>query len=231
MSASPVDAQFFIDAGASPAEAAEFANQHNTLAGHLGTADARVALSHALEDTAPPLSIAAKEAAHWADASKMATAVTAQNEALTESAFEQMHNQMMSPPAEPHHYKLPVTPNATDAELALDSDLRSAIHKSAVPAFVAESIAANLNQASRTLANATPEQIQARTDSTVGQLRGLWGENFDANVEAVDDLLERISSQSATARETVLRVAPLLTSIDFDLLLQTARYQAPKTPR
>jgi hypothetical protein len=218
----PATAAEFIAAGADPVAARQLASQHNLMSGREGSFDERVDFAHFIENQPPP--------------PKAAPAPTTTNAQLADATVQHQNvhltGQMdatFAPPANAFDYRFPEsTEPVTDEQLAGDSDLKNALHAAQMPRFVVESIAANLATASRTLANETPTQAQARIESQKARLQGMWGKEFDGNMAVVDTFLEQQSAKSPALKAFIQNAARVFTPLDIDLLLQVAKHRAGK---
>ena len=162
----------------------------------------------------------------------MATDVTAQEQALTDSDWDELHAEAMAPPVESYHYKFPTSGQLmSEQEIAADNDIKTALHASAMPKFVAETIAQNLTLESASLASATPEELTQHVRTTRAQLEGLYGDQCDANLDIVDQMLEGMAAKNPAMAQFIQSAAYLLTPLDIDLLLQTAKHQTAKRGR
>jgi hypothetical protein len=218
----PMTAAQFEAVGASPADAASLAAQHNLLAGR-GSSDDRVALEHSFRNQPPPP--AAAPPAPTSNAQLVEATAAHENAQLAgtlDAAF--------APPAQPYDYRFPEAPGTlTDEQLASDSALKTALHAAQMPKFVVESIAQNLAEASRALVNETPAQAQLRIESYRTRLVGMWGkDSFDGNMQMVDTFLEQQSANSPALRLFLEGAVRAFTPLDFDLILQVAKHRAGK---
>jgi hypothetical protein len=219
--AQPVNADFYTQHGATPEQAAALAAQHNTLAGRGGfntMADAREQTRNMPPPPAPTAPAPTSNATLFEAA---AGHENMQIAGTLDAAFQ--------PPANAFDYRFPegsTTP--TDEQLASDGALKAAFHAAQLPKFVVESIAQNLAEASRNLANETPQQSQARIDSQKTRLAGMWGKEFDGNMQIVDAFLEQQAAKSPALRSFLEGAVRAFTPLDIDLILQTAKHRAIK---
>jgi len=218
--AQPVNADFYTQHGATPEQAAALAAQHNTLAGRGGfntMADAR----EQTRNMPPPAVPAAP--APTSNATLFEAAAGHENAQLASTL-----DAAFAPPANAFDYRFPERPTApTDEQLASDGALKAAFHAAQLPKFVVESIAQNLAEASRHLANETPQQSQSRIDSQKSRLIGMWGsKEFDGNMQIVDAFLEQQAAKSPALRSFLEGAARAFTPLDIDLILQTAKHRA-----
>jgi hypothetical protein len=216
----PMTAADFVSVGVDPATAASLAAQHEALAGRSGF-NARVEAAQSLVNLPPPPAAAPAPTttnAQLADAT--AAHENAQLVGTLDAAF--------APPAQPYDYQFPQTTDTlTDEQLASDSALKTALHAAQMPKFVVESIAQNLAEASRTLANETPAQAQLRIGSQKSRLEGMWGkDNFDGNLQIVDTFLEAAGAKSPVLKAFLESAARAFTPLDLDLILQVAKHRA-----
>jgi hypothetical protein len=216
----PASATEFIAAGASPSEAAILAEQHETLAGRRG-AGAQVALSIAGRNQPPPPA-PEPSTSHVTQAE-----ATAALDAHTEIQLGAHLDRAFAPPVSAADYVFPASPTQlSDEEFGAEQSLKSALHAEAMPKFVVESIAKALAESSRAVARETPAQGQARIAANNASLVRMWGSDFDANIRAVDNLLETMGARSTALRDFVTRAAPLLDPLSIDLLLQVSKLRA-----
>lgn len=220
----PVTAADFTAVGVDATTAASLASQHNTLANR-GSFNGRVALAHELERQTPPP--AAAPSAATSNATLVDAAAAHENAQLAGTL-----NSAFAPPANAFEYRFPEAREPlTDEQLASDSALKAAFHAAQMPKFVVESIAQNLAEVSRTLANETPAQNQLRLESQKSRLMGMWGkDNFDGNLALVDTFLEQQSAKSPAIRSFLEGAARALTPLDLDLILQVAKFRASPPP-
>jgi hypothetical protein len=210
----------FMLPGVDAAQAASLAEAHNARGGFKGF-DAQVEAVQSDRNMPPPPVPATPAPTSNAD---LVSAV-----AEHESAQIARHlDGTFAPPAMPYEYRLEDESGLNDAQLAANSELKSAFHAAHLPKFVVESIAANLATAARTLANETPEQMQTRIDSNKIRLQGMWGKEFDGNMSAVDSFLEAQGTKSSALKAFIANAAHAFTSLDLDLILQVAKYRAGK---
>jgi hypothetical protein len=220
----PMTAEAFVAAGASPQEAANLAEQHETMAGRRSPDD-RIALSMQMRDLPPPPKPAAPPPPSTSPAEAKAAL-----EAHTESQFEAHLKEVYSPPASANDYKFPSAPeNATEEQHAGDIALKQAFHAAALPKIAVDSIMANIASDSRALAKETPEQISARFDYTTERLSKMWGDQFDANVKTVGAFLDEMRQvpvlrDAINANSTALAINPLT----WDMLLNVAKFRAKR---
>ena len=96
-----------------------------------------------------------------------------------------------------------------------------------MPKSMVESIASNLRNATVMLANETPEQAQARLDGNKARMTAMWakeGISFDQAIRTIDAQLE-VWSRNPTLRPYIQNAARFLGPLDFDAILQFARYR------
>jgi hypothetical protein len=213
----------FIAAGADPVTARQLASQHNLMSGREGSFDERVDFAHFIENMPPPAAPAAPAPTSNAQLVEATAAhESAQLTGTLDAAF--------APPAQAYDYQFPqTTETLTDEQLASDSALKTALHAAQMPKFVVESIAQNLAEASRTLANETPAQGAARIESQKSRLIGMWGkDHFDGNMAIVDNFLEQQTAKSPALKAFIEGAARVFTPLDLDLILQTAKFRAGK---
>jgi hypothetical protein len=216
----PATAAEFIAAGADPVAARQLASQHNLMSGREGSFDERVDFAHFIENQPPP--------------PKAAPTPQTSNAQLADASAQHQDHQLagtmdaaFAPPAMAYEYKLEDESSLNDAQLAANSELKTALHAAQMPKFVVESIAQNLAEASRTLANETPDQARFRIESQKGRLEGMWGkDNLAGNLRIVDAFLEQQSAKSPALRSFLGVAARALTPLDLDLLLQVAKHRA-----
>jgi hypothetical protein len=220
----PSSPQEFINAGATPEQAAILHEQHETMCGRRGS-DARVAMSVAAQEQ-PPAPKAGPVVARTVTQAE----ATAALEAHTESQFSGHLDRAFAPPASPSEYQFPATRVAlTDEQLAADTALKGALHAEGMPRFVVENIAKTLSQSSHAIARETPAEAEARIGANKARLTALWGGEsaFNTNIRAVDAMLEQMGNKSPALRELISSgLAGRLTPLDVDLLLQVAKHRA-----
>ena len=221
----PITADVFIATGADPATATELARQHNLLAGFTGSSDVRYAALATVADGVPQLSAEAKAAQQWAADKELAAVVTSQGEQLQEVQLLSGFNEMVEPPAESWQYQFPhdFSHTPTDAENAADTELRTALHSSRVPQFVAENIGKSLADAARSIQSM--EALEARNDETRSTLERMYGESFESNIAAGRDLLKSWGNASPALARFIEQASPYLGPIDVDLIVQTALHR------
>jgi hypothetical protein len=225
----PATAAEFVAAGASAADAAILAEQHNAMAGHRG-ADARAALSVAARDVPPP---AARPPA--ASPVTQAQAVNAL-EAHEAAQLNAEMGKMFAPPAAPSDYRFPPSPrDPTDAEFAQDGAIKAAFYSEGMPRWLGEGIVKSLVEGEHALSRMTPEQASTRVASTVASLQRIWGREYDSNLAIVDNLLEQMSRRNpglgidGTVRLDNGHDVPLLSLLDpltVNSLLEFAKHRA-----
>jgi hypothetical protein len=136
--------------------------------------------------------------------------------------------QHFAPPAAAHEYKFPYpvgTP--TDEAIASDSALKAAMHAEALPKSLVESIATNLRSTATALANETPAAMQSRIDSNRARMTTMWskeGLTFDAAMQTIDAQLEQWT-KNATLRPFIEKSVRFLTPLDWDAILQVAKFR------
>jgi hypothetical protein len=215
----PATAADFTAVGVDAATAASLATQHNALAGRSGF-NSRVETAQTLMNLPPSAS--------------PAPPATTTNAQLADASAQHQDHQLagtmdaaFAPPAMAYEYKLEDESSLDDAQLAANSELKTALHAAQMPKFVVESIAQNLAEASRTLANETPDQARFRIESQKGRLEGMWGkDNLAGNLQIVDTFLEQQSAKSPALRSFLEVAVRALTPLDLDLLLQVAKHRA-----
>jgi len=220
MDTAPLTAEAFTAVGVDATTAASLAQQHNTMAGR-GSFNDRVALSNELESRAPapkPTAVAPTSNA------ELVSAVTEHENATLAGQLDAT----FAPPAMAYEYKLEDESSLNDAQLAANSELKSAFHAAQLPKFVVDSIASNLATASRTLVNETPAQMNLRIESNKVRLQGMWGKEFDGNMSAVDTFLEQQGAKSPALKAFLANAAHAFTPLDIDLIFQVAKFRAGK---
>jgi hypothetical protein len=88
-----------------------------------------------------------------------------------------------------------VSRDAKADELATDTVIRTAFHAAGLPAVTANAIAAAMEQTIMKLGEADEPQLQTFAANEGLSLRGLWGENFEAKIAAVDTFLEQTAAK------------------------------------
>ena len=222
----PVPAEFFVAAGADPTAAAELAYQHNALAGLGGTSAARLDVLSKVANVAPPESPEARAAARTAADREFETRLKTEGQQTEDMNVMASYEAAMQAPAEPWGYRLPPILHPTDDAIAIDTDVRTVLHAEAVPAHVAESIVANLDQAARTVV--TQAQVRTHVANTSAGLTAMYGEDRDAAIAVADQVLERMAARSPAMARLIQSTAHLLTPIDIDQLVMFGRYRAAK---
>jgi hypothetical protein len=215
----PATVAEFIAAGADPVAARQLASQHNLMSGREGSFDERVDFAHLIENQPPP--------------PKAALTPQTSNAQLADASVQHQNHQLagtldaaFAPPAMAYEYKLEDESSLNDAQLAANSELKTALHAAQMPKFVVDSIAQNLAEASRKLANETPDQARFRIESQKGRLEGMWGKDFSGNLQIVDTFLEQQSAKSPALKAFIDGAARVFTPLDLDLLLQVAKHRA-----
>jgi hypothetical protein len=218
--ASPAE---FVAAGASPAEAAILAEQHEAIVGRRGP-EARAAILIGSRDLPPP------PAPPPPVSTVTQTQATEALAAHTEAQMSAQLDQTFAPPATPAEYKFPYTRDPSDEQFAADNALKAAMHAERMPKFVVDSIAQNLAETSRALANETPAQAQTRIEANKTRLTALWKNDggFDANIAKIDSMLGWMSARSPALKAFIDANAHALTPLDLDLLLQVANHRAAR---
>lgn len=215
----PLTAEFLIQHGADPTLAAGLVAHGESLSPR-ASANARAETAQTLVNLPPPPTPAAPP--------------PTTNATLSDATVQHQDTQIAStldatfaPPANAFDYRFPTAENVTDEQLASDSELKTALHAAQMPKFVVESIAQNLAEASRKLANETAAQGALRLDAQKTRLMGMWGkDNFEGNLTLVDSFLEQQSAKSPALRSFLASAAKALTPLDLDLILQVAKYRA-----
>ena len=227
--ASPVDAAFFISAGAAPAQAAELASQHNAMSGR-GDPGESAALRYTLAQGAGAGRAAAelKSAAPTPDSRHVSAGEAAAAAAdATSARLAALHDSVMAPPASPLEYRFPSqVETPSDEALAIDSAIRSDLHANQIPKVTADAIAASVASNSYLLANETREQTTARNAATAATLAKWYGSEAQANGELVNRLLDDIGRRSPTLGRYLDAAFPMMTAIDVDQLVQLAKFRA-----
>jgi hypothetical protein len=225
----PATAAEFVAAGASAADAAILAEQHNAMAGHRGP-DARAALSIAARDQPPPTP--PPPAASPVTQAQAVSALEAHEAAQLNAEM----GKMFAPPASPSDYRFPPPARGelTDADLENDNAIRSAFHAEGVPRWLSEGVLNALSEGIHAVERMTPQQAEARITSTVANLKRMWGAEYDNNLAKVDRLLDQMKARhpalglDGTVRleDRDVPLLELLDSIWVDRLLEFAQYRA-----
>jgi hypothetical protein len=92
--------------------------------------------------------------------------------------------------------------------------------------FTAKYAHTSLERLSAQLANASPDQGQARVDASEAQLRSLWGDGFKARVDAIDEFVAGIGGSlgDALVEGLWLVAADALLMTMIDSLLQARKH-------
>lgn len=107
-----------------------------------------------------------------------------------EAKFGAIATAVYAPAKGPDDYTVPISHRAGPEELAADSTVRQALHAAQLPTVTANTIAAALDHTAMSLAHADEPQLQAFGDREGASLRQLWGEQFDAKIQAVDAFID-----------------------------------------
>jgi hypothetical protein len=121
-----------------------------------------------------------------------------------EQRFEQQRNEMMAP-AQPHEYQISYPPAVVrdDAFIAFDSEVRNAFSAAGIPKHLGEPIFEAADRLSYELADAPQEIRQQRIEQTSAKLREMWGDQFRARLDAVDQIIAEAASHSETLGEII----------------------------
>jgi len=217
----PATAAEFEAAGASPADAASLADQANAMAGRKGF-NARVELEQSMRNQPPPAK--APPPTPLTNAQLSEAAASHQDAQLADS-----FDKLWQPPQSAYDYRFPDSGNLTDEQAASDNAVKTALHTEGMPKFVVDSIASNLSESVRTLANETPTQASARLNANKGRLTAMWKGEFDSNIALVDRLLEQMRTRSPSLVPFMDAAVSRLTPLDIDLLLQVAKHRKMAT--
>jgi hypothetical protein len=217
----PVDAAFFVKAGADPSQAAELAAQHNALS-RRGGLQALESLPQV--DNLPPPIPAPVKAEPMTPAKAIDMLQEHRNNLLTDHFAE-----TFAPPSSPHEYKIPTaSDNPSDAEMAQDNAIKSELHKVAVPRFIAESIMQDAFSNIRSLQRETDAQFAKRMEGNVAKLKGWYGQDYDSNMATLKNYLGSLKSTAPNVFAAFQRIDGYLTPTNIDQLVQLARFKAGK---
>ena len=225
----PATAAEFVAAGASAADAAILAEQHNAMAGHRG-ADARAALSIAARDQPPPT--APPPAASPVTQAQAVSALEAHEAALLDGEMAKLFA------GGRHDYPFPPPRDGvvTDEDMARDSGIKAVFRDEGFPDWLGKNIVNELVAGEHALSRMTPQQAEARVASTVGSLKGMWGADYDSNLATVDKLLEQIARRHPTLGidgsvrldDRDVPLLELLDSLTVNSLLEFAKNRASR---
>jgi hypothetical protein len=93
--------------------------------------------------------------------------------------------------------------NPTPESMALDAQMRGAFSAAAVPVSFGNAIYEAADRTMQQLEHASPEARQARLGEVRAQLQRVWGTDYDARLDAIDELVAVITAHSDELAEYV----------------------------
>lgn len=142
--------------------------------------------------------------------------------------FEQLQRQaedFMAPPKDADGYGILVS---GEEDAALDAGVRKGFLAVEMPLQYARPIVESLIKMGERLENAPDDVIESEVRAAAARLRSMWGDKFDANAKAVNELMVEIfAADPALADEYEdLSGAVVMDPLAMDLLLRTAEARA-----
>lgn len=126
----------------------------------------------------------------WAMEQGLRTAVNSENAAAGEAKFGAIAAAVYTPAKGPGDYDVPISHDPNDADLAANTAIRQALHAAELPTITANTITAAIEHSAMSLQYVDEARLKAFGDREGAGLRELWGEQFDAKVQAVDAFLD-----------------------------------------
>lgn len=107
--------------------------------------------------------------------------------------FEQQYDEHMRAPEPEHYSTLPrarvFDEVAEEGSLEFDSAVRAAFHRGGIPNHLAGPILEGVIRTWDTLAKAPRTDVETRLQSTASKLREMWGPDYKARLDRVNDLV------------------------------------------
>jgi hypothetical protein len=107
-----------------------------------------------------------------------------------EEQFERQYDELMTAPTPEHYTNLPQAKAFGDeSSIPIDTGIRNVFHRGGVPAHLAAPIAEGVFRAFDELAGADEATRQSKVSGSMEKLREMWGQEFDARLGRVNDLI------------------------------------------
>jgi hypothetical protein len=214
----PASAAEFEAHGASPAQAAMLAEQHEAAAGRRGSA-ARAFFS--VTDPAPP---GAKLPPGARVTQTEASSALQAHESAQLSAH--LAGEVFKPPAQPQDYSFPCdVVDQSDAEFAQDGELKQAAFAEGLPKMFVDNLAQAVRDMSRRV-NETHEQARSHFDAQVARLETIWGKDTDANLAKVGTFKGQLLQRYPGFAQQIDIAFHAATPLDLDMLVQWLNHRA-----
>jgi hypothetical protein len=133
--------------------------------------------------------------------------------------------EVFAPPSSSSDYRFPYAESTpTDEQIAADRTIKDAMLTAQLPKSAVESILSNAAAAARAIA-ANPASLQARLDSNKARMTEMWakeGTDFDTAFHTIDS---EVARWPEILQEHIHRIGPYLGPLDWDQVLQLAKYR------
>lgn len=144
------------------------------------------------------------------------------------SEFERLQRQaedFMAPPKDADGYGILVS---GEEDAALDAGVRKGLLAVEMPVQYARPIVESLIKLGERLENAPDDVIESEMRTSATKLRSMWGDKFEANARAVNDLMVEICAADPALADGYEALSGVVVMDPFamDLLLRTAEARA-----